>query len=153
MSGALDIGRNADGEFYINGGTDGTLVGNTSDSLKTVSQITDGTDTALVSTNGDLKTVDGIRNGGVYGALSIPTAGTAVEVKVGASRLARRKFIQVYSNNNGLFWGLDNTVTTSSGIPLVNGQVITFAVDPDSTFQVWLVGSSNTKSVQVVECP
>lgn len=116
-------------------------------------KVTDGTDTVLVTTNGDQKVVDGIRNGGVYGALSIPTANTAVEAKVGASRLTNRKFLEIYSNNNGLFWGLDNTVTTTSGVPLVNGQVLTFSIDPDSTFQVWLVGSTNSKSVQVVECP
>lgn len=116
-------------------------------------RITDGTDTVLVTTNGDQKVVDGVRNGGVYGALSIPTANTPVEAKVGASRLTNRKFLEIYSNNNGLFWGLDNTVTTTSGVPLVNGQVLTFAIDPDSTFQVWLVGSTNSKSVQVVEAP
>lgn len=122
-------------------------------SFLTSSQITDGTDTVLVTTNGDQKVADGVRNGGVYGALSIPTANTPVEAKVGASRLSNRKLLQIYSNNNGLFWGLDNSVTTSSGTPLVNGQVITFSIDPDSTFQIWLVGSSNSKSVQVVEAP
>lgn len=117
------------------------------------SRISDGTDTALVTANGDLKVVDGLRNGGVYGALSIPTANTPVEAKVGASRLTNRKCLQIYSNNNGLFWGLDNTVTTTSGTPIVNGQVLTFSIDPDSTFQIWLVGSTNGKSVQVTECP
>lgn len=115
-------------------------------------RITDGTDTALVTTNGEQKVVDGLRNGGVYGALSIPTLNVPVEAKVGVSRLTNRKFLQIYSNNNGLFWGLDNTVTTTSGVPLVNGQVVTFAIDPDSTFQVWLVGSTNSKSAQIVEC-
>lgn len=116
-------------------------------------KITDGTDTAAVATNSQLKVVDGLANGGVYGSLSVPTANTAVEAKVGASRLTNRKFLQIYSNNNGLFWGLDSSVTTSNGQPLVNGQVITFSIDPDSSFQVWLVGSSNSKSVQVTECP
>lgn len=129
----------------------GTEIGTTANPVG--SKITDGTDVALVTTNGDQKVVDGIRNGGVYGALSIPTANTPVEAKVGGARLANRKFLQIYSNNNGLFWGLDNTVTSTSGTPVVNGQVLTFSIDPDSTFQVWLVGSSNSKSVQVTECP
>jgi hypothetical protein len=102
---------------------------------------------------GDLSTSDGIRDGGVYGALSIPTANTPVEAKVGGARLANRKFLQIYSNNNGLFWGLDSSVTVSSGTPIVNGQVLSFAIDANSTFQVWLVGSGNNKSVQVTECP
>lgn len=122
-------------------------------SMLNLGKQTDGTDIALVTTNGDAKVSDGIRNGGVYGALSIPTANTPVEAKVGASRLAQRKFMQIYSNNNGLFWGLDSSVTTTTGTPLVNGQVISFSIDPDSTFQVWLVGSSNTKTVNIVECP
>lgn len=103
--------------------------------------------------NSDMQVSDGLRNGGVYGALSIPTSGTAVEAKVGASRLTNRKFLHIYANNNGLFWGLDSSVTSSTGVPLVNGQILTFSIDPASTFQVWLVGSSNNKSVQVVECP
>lgn len=100
-----------------------------------------------------LAVTDGLHSGGVYGALSIPTAGTAVEAKVGASRLTSRKFLQIYSNNNGLFWGLDSSVTTSTGTPLSNGQTITFSIDPSGTFQVWLVGSANSKTVQVVEAP
>lgn len=102
--------------------------------------------------NGDLKVSDGLRDGGVYGALSIPTSGTAVEAKVGASRLTNRKFLHIYSNNNGLFWGLDSSVTSTTGVPIVNGQILTFSIDPSSTFQIWLVGSANNKSVQVVEC-
>lgn len=122
--------------------------------ITAASVLSDGTDIALVTANGDQKVSDGIRGGGVYGALSIPTQNTPVEAKVGGARLSGRKLLYIYSNNNGLFWGLDNTVTTSSGIPLVSGQVVTFAIDPDaSTFQVWLVGSTNGKSVQVVEVP
>lgn len=129
----------------------GTELGTTAAPVKT--QPSDGTDLGLITTNGDQKVSDGLRNGGVYGAVSIPTANTPVEAKIGASRLTNRKFLQIYSNNNGLFWGLDNTVTTTSGTPLVSGQVITFSIDADSSFQIWLVGSTNGKSVQVTECP
>lgn len=116
-------------------------------------KVTDGTDTGGVTTNGDQKVADGVRNGGVYGALNIPTANTAVEAKVGASRLTNRKSLIISIENNGVFWGLDNTVTTTSGVPTANGQVLTFSPDPDSTFQVWLVGSANNKNVHVVEIP
>lgn len=117
------------------------------------SRISDGTDTALVTSNSELKVVDGMRNGGVYGTLSIPTANTPVEVKVGGARLANRKFVQIVPNNNGLFYGLDSSVTTSTGTPVSNGQTVSFSVDPDSTFQVWLVGSANTKTAQIMEIP
>lgn len=178
MGGNLTFNDNDD--VQLKGATDGTLVGNSGNKLLvdgsgvtqpvsgTVTgnqgtagtaangwptKTTDGTDIALVTTNGDQKVVDGVRNGGVYGLLSVPTANTPVEVKVGAGRLAQRKLVYIYSNNNGLFWGLDNTVTTTSGFPLVNGQVVSFSVDPDSTFQVWLVGSTNGKSAQIAEVP
>lgn len=105
------------------------------------------------SANGDMQVVDGLMDGGVYGNLSVPTAGTAVEAKVGGSRLTNRKFLQITANNAGLFWGLSNSVTTSSGTPIANGQTITFNIKPGSTFQVWLVGSANSKSAQVVEAP
>lgn len=103
--------------------------------------------------NGELKVVDGLRNGGVYGALNIPTANTPVEAKAGGARLANRKFLQVVIENNGIFWGFDSSVTTTSGLSTSNGQVLTWAIDPASTFQVWLVGNANNKNVHVVEAP
>lgn len=116
-------------------------------------KLTDGTDTALISANGDQKVSDGLRNGGVYGALNIPTSGTPLEAKVGGARLANRKALIINIENNGVFWGLDNTVTSTTGVPTSNGQVLTFNIDPDSTFQVWLVGSANNKNVHIVEIP
>lgn len=116
-------------------------------------KITDGTDTALVSTSGALKVNEGLKNGGVQGVLSIPTANTAVEAKVGASRLANRVFLQITPNQNGLFYGFDNTVTVSTGTPIGNGQPIAFSVDPDSTFQIWLVSANNSKTAQILESP
>lgn len=116
-------------------------------------KLTDETDIAAITTNGDLKVVDGLRNGGVYGALTVPTANVPVEAKVGVSRLANRKFIQITCTTNNLWWGTDSSVTTSTGQPLANGQTITFSIDPDSSFQVWLVGSTNTRTARLVECP
>lgn len=106
-----------------------------------------------MSANKDLKVVDGVRNGGVYGALNIPTINVPVEAKVGASRLTNRKALLITIENSGIFWGLDSSVTTTSGVSTSNGQILTFGIDPDSTFQVWLVGSANNKNVHVVEMP
>lgn len=116
-------------------------------------KITDGTDTALVTANSDLKVVDGLRNGGTYSSLSVPTANTPVEAKVGASRLTNRKCLIITPNNAGMFWGLDSSVTTTSGQPLSNGQSITFEIDPDSSFAVFLVGSTNGKTANITEIP
>lgn len=116
-------------------------------------RIGDGSDTVAVSATGNMKVVDGLSGGGVFGQVSIPTAGTAVEAKVGASRLTNRKFLQIYCNQAGMFWGLSAAVTTTTGTPLANGQVISFGIDPDSSFAVFIVGNANGKTIQVVECP
>lgn len=116
-------------------------------------KITDGTDTAAVTANSDLKVSDGLRNGGVYSQLSVPTANTPVEAKVGAARLTNRKCLVITPNNAGMFWGLDGSVTTTTGQPLSNGQSITFNIDPDSTFAVFLVGSTNNKTANITEMP
>lgn len=112
-----------------------------------------GTETTplSVSTNGQAKVVDGLRQGGVYKELIIPTTGTAVEVKVGPSRLANRKFITIHTLTPSIWWGYDSSVTVATGTPLANGQFITFTCDPDSTFQIWLVGSANNRITRITE--
>lgn len=117
------------------------------------SRISDGTDTAAVATQGDLKVADGLKSGGVQGQVSVPTVNVPVEAKVGASRLTNRKFLQITANNTGLFYGFDNTVTTTSGTPIANNASVSFSIDSDSTFQVWVVGNGNGKSIQVLESP
>lgn len=134
----------------IQGGTDGTEIGNVSDALKTI--VSDGTDNAAIATNGDLKVVDGLKNGGVQGSLTLTTGGTAYEAKVGGSRLANRKLLTITAEDD-MFWGYDNTVTTSNGTPLKKNQQIAFSIDPDSTFQVWVVASGNNKSARITESP
>lgn len=130
----------------------GTELGSTTSPVGV--KITDGTDTAAVSTaNGEQKVVDGLRNGGVYGTLSIPTANTAVQAKVGASVLANRKFLQITIQSTNIVYGFDSSVTFASGCPTSNGQVIQFSIDPDSTFQIWLVSNANAKSAHILESP
>ena len=116
-------------------------------------KVTDGVDTSGVTTAGDQKVVDGLRDGGVFGALNLPTANTPVEAKVGISRLTNRKALIITIQNNGMFWGLSNAVTTATGQPTSNGQILTFEIDPDSTFQVWLVGNANNKNAVITEIP
>jgi hypothetical protein len=115
-------------------------------------KITDGTDVAKVTANSDLSTSDGLRNGGVQGSLTLTTANTTYEAKVDASRLTNRKSLVITANDD-MFWGYDNTVTTSTGQKLAKDQQIAFAVDPDSTFQIWLVAAANSKTARVAESP
>ena len=106
------------------------------------------------SANGDLGVADGISSGGLQGNLSLTTANTAYEVKVGAGRLANRKCVTVVPTDFDMYWGYNNTVTTSTGTPLAKGQFIGFALDPtDSAAQLWLVCASANRNARITEAP
>ena len=113
-------------------------------------QITDGTTAVDVTATGDLEVSDGLTNGGVYGNLILTTGGTAYEAKVGANRLTNRKSLTITALDD-MYWGYDNGVTTSNGTPLFKNQQITFACDPKTTFQVWLVASASNKNARITE--
>lgn len=115
-------------------------------------KITDGTDTALVTTNGEQKVIDGLRNGGVYGNLVLTTANTTYQAKVGSNPLTNRKSLTIVALDD-MYWGYDSSITTSTGTPLYKNQSIIFSIDPDSTFQVWLVANANSKNARVTESP
>jgi hypothetical protein len=125
-----------------------------SQSIKLVGADASGVETNYVdvTSSGDLKTVDGLRQGGVQGNLVLTTSGTAYEAKVGISALTNRKSLTVTALDD-MFWGYDNSVTTSSGTPLYKNQQIIFSIDPDSTFQIWLVASGNNKNARITEAP
>lgn len=106
-----------------------------------------------INPTGSIDVVEGVKTGGVYGAMSMPTAGTAYEVKVGASALANRKVVYVTATTTGIYWGTDNLVTIATGTPLMNNQVLTITTDPNSSFKVFLVSASNNRTARVVEIP
>lgn len=106
-----------------------------------------------MTANKELKTIDGLRNGGVHGAIASTTANVAIEARVGASRLTNRKLLVITIQSTGVFYGFDNTVTISSGTPVANNQVLTFTIDPDSSFQIWLVSASTNRAYRVLESP
>lgn len=119
--------------------------------------ITDGSDATKqvkVSTAGDLSVSDGLHSGGVNGALSLTTANTAYEAKVGGSRLANRKTLTIMSEDTDLYWGYSNTVTTSNGTKIYKNQFATFELDAnDSSVQIWIVSASNSKTARITESP
>jgi len=113
---------------------------------------TDPTRKASVSINNDVGTQDGLSDGGVHGNLNLVTADVAYEAKVGGSRLSNRKSLTITALDD-MFWGYTNTVTTASGTPLKKNQQIVFSIDPDSTFQVWLVSSTANRNARITESP
>ena len=110
------------------------------------------TQQASVSVNGDLGVADGLSNGGVFGNLALTTANTAYEAKVGGSRLANRKSLTIVALDS-MYWGYSSSVTISNGTPLYKDQTLIFNVDPNSTFQVWLVASAASKNARITESP
>jgi hypothetical protein len=118
-----------------------------------ISDPLDPTKQASVSINGDVGTADGLSGGGVNGNLTLTTANTAYEAKVGVSRQAFRKSLTITALDD-MYWGYSNAVTTANGTPLYKNQQIVFSIDPnDSSFQVWLVASANTKNARITESP
>lgn len=115
----------------LKGATDGTSIGNTGDRLK-------------VS--------NGLREGGVHGALTLTTAGTSYEAKVGANRLSGRRCLTITPNNN-MFWGYSSSVTAANGTPAYKDQPLVFDIDQDSTFQVWLVSATPAATARITESP
>jgi hypothetical protein len=103
---------------------------------------------------GDLTVSDGLSAGGLVGNLNLVTANTAYEAKVSTSRLTNRKILTIVAFDADMFFGMSNTVTTSTGFPLYKGQSVSFSIDANSpTFQVWLVCSGANKNARIMETP
>lgn len=106
-----------------------------------------------VSATGDAGVSDGLSSGGVHGALTLTTANTALELKVGASRLTNRKSVTAVPNAL-CYWGYSNTVTTSTGTPIQNGQFYPWALDAtDAAVQIWVISATAGAIVRVTESP
>jgi hypothetical protein len=133
------VTANGTGSLYASG----YILNNPSSSLLTDSQLRAS----------PVVTTSGLRSGGVFGALNIPTANISLEAKVGATALSGRKMLMISFENAGIFWGLSSAVTITSGIPAANNSIINFDIDPSSSFKIWLVGSTNNKNVHIVEIP
>lgn len=106
-----------------------------------------------MTANKEVKVIDGLRSGGVHGAVSSTTANVAIEAKVGGARLTNRKLLIITVQSTGVFYGFDNTVTVANGTPAANNQVLSFNIDADSTFQVWLVSASTNRTFRILESP
>ena len=89
---------------------------------------------ASVSSNNELNINDGIKTQLINSSLVVGL--TAIEVKVGATRLSNRKGVILYnSSNRTMFWG-GVGVTTSSGIPLNKGESITIRNEDVALFVI-----------------
>lgn len=112
----------------------------------------DPTKKNAVSINGDAGVSDGLSTGGANGLLTLTTADTAYEAKVGISVIAYRKSLVIHALDD-MYWGYTSAVTTANGIPLFKNQQLTFSIDPDSTFKVFLVAALASKTARIAESP
>lgn len=91
---------------------------------------------------------DILNNSGVEGSLTVGTS--AIEVKVGASKLEGRKQVTLYNNsNNIIYFGYTNAVTTSTGIPILKKQMITW--DAGDILTIYVIAGSAGNNCRVVE--
>jgi hypothetical protein len=71
----------------------------------------------------------------VYGAITVSTS--ALEVKVGASRLQERQFVTVQPTTGDIWFGYDSSVTTTTGTKIFKNQF--FPIDAADTLPVYII--------------
>jgi hypothetical protein len=106
-----------------------------------------------INPDGSIDVTDGLKAGGVYGSVTMTSANTAYEVKFGSSPLVRRKAVHVTLMSSGIYWGLDSSVTTSTGTPTAMGQSLVFTADPTGAFTIFLVCANAGATFRIVEIP
>lgn len=106
-----------------------------------------------INPDGSIDVIEGLKSGGVYGPLTLTSANTAYEAKVGVSSLSGRKALHITITSAGIYWGLDASVTTINGTPTFKNQTLVFSIDPSSSFKVFLVSASTNSTVRIVEVP
>ena len=85
---------------------------------------------------------------GVQGAISVTD--TAVELKVGANRLEQRAVVSFQPLDGDVYFGYDNTVTSTTGTKVFKGQY--FPLEAEDQLTVYLVAATGeTIDVRITE--
>jgi hypothetical protein len=115
--------------------------------VKVVGSSTDGTEQTPVSStpNGELKIADTHNNGGLDTTISV-TSGSPVELKVGATRLANRKYVIMEALDTGIKWGFSNS---TQSFDLFKSQLIMVPIGENT--EIWFDCQSGTKQVSIAE--
>ena len=90
--------------------------------------------------NSDLRVADIVNTAGQYRAQSVTTSAT--EALGGATILANRKMLSITPTNGIVYWGFNNSVTTTTGSPIFKNQQMTFAVG--ANVHIYVVASGTT---------
>jgi hypothetical protein len=114
---------------------------NATDAIKIAGADASGLETNFVnaSATGELYTADVLKGSAVYGAITVGTS--AVELKVGGSVLANRKHILFQNTSNkDIYFGFNNSVTTSNGLLISRGSERSF--DVTDSLSIWVISGS-----------
>jgi hypothetical protein len=104
---------------------------------------------ADVTSLNEMKASDILDNGALYSVLTLTTAGVAYELKVGGSVKADRKAVEFIAEDNGIYYGYSNAVTTSTGKPCFKDQMFVRSYGPNTS--VWFVATTNNAKVRISE--
>ena len=84
----------------------------------------------------------------VEGALNVGT--TAIEIKVGATRLEDREALTLFNNSaNTMYWGYTSSVTTSTGTPIFKNQLNTWSVGDSQP--IYVISSKANQDARITE--
>jgi hypothetical protein len=115
------------------------------DAIRIVGATNTGLETTPVNSSlqGDLFVKDVMNVAGTQGALSVTT--TAIEAKVGITKLVGRKSLTIQPINGIIYWGYTNTVSSTIGSIIYKGQSKNFAIDDAHTVFIVSVGTIDTR--------
>ena len=100
--------------------------------------------TADVNANNNVSVSSSLKTGGVFGVLLVQS-NAPVEIKVGAQKFANRELLTLYNaSNKTYYWGLDNTVTAASGLPIMGSSEKTWLVN--DVVSIWVIADGGTNN-------
>lgn len=101
-----------------------------------------------INANRELSSVDVFTTQGLQASLTVGTS--AIELKVGANKLALRKSATLFNNSNStIYWGYTNGVTTSNGTPIFKNQFVEWPVSDQVS--IFLIAGSAGNNVRITE--
>jgi len=77
---------------------------------------------------------------------NVTVTDTASEVKVGGTVLIERKVVTIQPIDGVVYFGYDNSVTTSNGTKIFKGQ--TYTIEAGDSLEVWVIADTG-ESVDV----
>lgn len=85
---------------------------------------------------------------GIQGSLKVGT--TPVEIKVGESKLIKRRSVTAFNNSNVIiYWGYNKNLTVDVGTPIYPTQF--YGWDASDQFNIFLIAATTNNDVRITE--